>query len=922
MTTTSLSPWRESFSFNHVKVLVVGRGPVRLEAVEAFDRMGAQPTGILLSEKDSVVYPRALAPELRQVGRAERVHRVPDYAGAGAEEKGLRIGEILDIARKGHYTHIFAGYGFMAEDHEFIQAVEEAGFSFVGPSSDVARRAGSKDAAKALARSLDVSVTPGLDNILALTLLAQAKDSSPQVHLKKLAEGLSVNLDETDTDEAAAEILLTAAMAKGRELVTLEEITAQTEFQVQKLLAENPGKRLRLKHVGGGGGKGQRLVATTEAVSAAVFEVLSESKALGPGDNRNFLIELNVEETRHNEIQLLGNGTWCIALGGRDCSLQMHEQKLLEVSVTQEELTTLAESYEKEGKKAASAVLAKDGELLGEMEGEAERFGAAVGLNSASTFEVIVAADHHYFMEINTRIQVEHRVTEMVYSLKFTHPEKPDESFVVESLVEAMLWMAVHGSALPRPERIPRHGSGAEVRINATNDALRPHAGGVILNWSQPGLHELRDDQGIGIPNPDTGTFIPYNLAGAYDSNAALVVTCGANREETYQRLSEALRLTELRGEDVMTNLPFHYGLLQWMMGFDPMVKPSTRFVEAYLAAVGALKIVMDHVDMDIAWGAAMQKAGKNGENEQINPSAQKALGAKLTLILRPLKILIAAPHLLAGWLAPRPHRRWNIIDHRVVWQQNPVEVMDQLYHFLRLEEHPGVAPDEQMWDHDRLLLDDALAFYAELKSRLGSSDMDWARLKPLLEGENPPNGIDEALWEEIQNFHRGFSLGLSLLEIPVLLGEEAGFAGLEVGPDLEPVIPSIFHDPQHVPRLQAALLPPAPQTGNSIQAFTGGAFFSRPGPDQDPYVKEGAHFEMGDVVGLLEVMKMFNPIRAEFAGTVKRALISSVSGVLVHKGQVLFEVEPDHPVEIISPEKQRAQKTEKTLSLMKRLSP
>ena len=67
-------------------------------------------------------------------------------------------------------------------------------------------------------------------------------------------------------------------------------------------------------------------------------EVLAEVKATGVGDNKNMLLELNIEQTRHNEIQILGNGEWCVSLGGRDCSLQMHEQKLVEVSVTQEGL--------------------------------------------------------------------------------------------------------------------------------------------------------------------------------------------------------------------------------------------------------------------------------------------------------------------------------------------------------------------------------------------------------------------------------------------------------------------------------------------------------------------------------------------------------------------------------------------------------
>ena len=121
-----------------------------------------------------------------------------------------------------------------------------------------------------------------------------------------------------------------------------------------------PQSRIRLKAIGGGGGKGQRILGGSlltaqerrptrpieEAAAEAptlVREVLNEVKANGVGDNKNVLIELNIEQTRHNEIQLLGNGEWCVSLGGRDCSLQMHEQKLLEVSVTQEGLAAAIE---------------------------------------------------------------------------------------------------------------------------------------------------------------------------------------------------------------------------------------------------------------------------------------------------------------------------------------------------------------------------------------------------------------------------------------------------------------------------------------------------------------------------------------------------------------------------------------------------
>jgi acetyl/propionyl-CoA carboxylase alpha subunit len=906
--------WGERFGFGNVKVLVVCRGPVRLEAIRAFDGMGAQPTGMLLSQRDSIVYRRALAPELRLVGRNERVHRIADYGAADAREKQARIAEILRIAHEGHYTHVFAGYGFMAEDHEFIQAIEEAGLGFVGPSAQVARQAGAKDAAKALARSLGVSVTPGVDNPLALALLAKAPRGGERAYLDGLARehGLDVAGDSADGAaeggrEQTAERLLEAARRRGVALVTLEELQRETRRQAERLFRESPGTRLRLKHIAGGGGKGQRIVTAPEQVADAVFEVLHEAKATGPGDNLNFLIEVNIERTRHNEIQLLGNGSWCVALGGRDCSLQMNEQKLLEVSVTQELLGAAAARYEERGLPERAAVLRADLASLRAMEAEAERLGQAVGLDSASTFECIVAGDRHFFMEINTRIQVEHRVTEMVYGLRFTNPDDPGEVLDVRSLVEAMLWLAVHGSHLPRPERTTRHGSGAEVRINATNAALRPHAGGIVLDWSPPLEHEIRDDQGIGIANPDTGRFIPYNLSGAYDSNAALIVSHGDDREETFRRLAEILRRMELRGDDVQTNQRFHYGLLHWMLGVDPLVKPDTQFVQAYLAAVGALKRVSRDLDLGLAWAAVAEAAA--GE------PARQALAAKVTLIGRPLERLFADPHLLAGWLAPRTPRRWVIEAGRLVWRQNPLDVLAALYRYLRLEEHPGASPEDSIWDHDRQVLRDGLDFYAELHSRLGPEADGWRRLCDRVHVSRPPKGWRKAEWEAVQAAHRGHQAGLQLLGLPILCGEASGFHGLSMDNRLEPIVPAAFRAPEALRQAIGVLAPP-PASGNVIVAWTGGTFYLRPGPEQPPYVGERHRFQEGDVLGLLEVMKMFNPIRAQFPGTIRKVLLPDAGGTIVHKGQPLFEVEPDQPPVVESEEDAARRRAERTRAL------
>jgi acetyl/propionyl-CoA carboxylase alpha subunit len=915
----STRSWREAFPLDHVKVLITGRGPVRKEAIEAFAALGAQPSGILLSEKDSVVYPRALAPELRLVGRDDRVHRIPDYAGANAAGKAECIAQIIEIARKHRYTHVFAGYGFMAEDHEFIRAIEQSGLGFVGPSSRVALHAGAKDAAKKAARAVGVSVTPGVDNIAALALLAEAKPGEERAFLDGLVRqhGLEVGTDFSKLDPPErAEQVLAAARGRGIELVALAGLQREAEKQVRALLAAHPGRKLRFKHVGGGGGKGQRVVGSADEAPQAVFEVLNESKATGAGDNKNFLIELNIENTRHNEIQLLGNGHWCIALGGRDCSLQMHEQKLTELSIHDEMLHAAAERYEQAGKRKQAAVLREDLALLREMEAQAERFGEAVRLDSASTFESIVFGNRHYFMEMNTRIQVEHRVSEMVYSLRFSDPDAPEQCFDLDSLVGAMLLVAAHGERLPRPTRRTRHGSGLEVRINATNDALRPHAGGVILDWTAPLADELRDDQGIGVPNPDTGHFMPYRLAGAYDSNAALIVTHGADREDNLRRMLEILRCSEIRGDDVQTNQPFHYGLIHWMLGCDAMIKPATPFVRMYLAAAGALAEQARELDLDAMWQACVERLGA------AQPEALPSLAPKQTLILRPLRLLLARPHLLAGWLAPRSVRRWEVTEQGAVWRQNPLDVLSQLYRYLRLEERPGATPEEQIWEHDRRLLDEGLAFYRDLAERAAEHHSDWAALAALLARDQPAKGLSDELWRRARAAHRGFQTGLELLKLPILIGHDADFFGLASDERLEPVVPARFTDPKESARLHTVLAPPPAARSNQIVAWTGGTFYARPAPDGEPYVNAGSRVAAGDTVGILEVMKMFNPIRAEAAGTITRRHVETDGGVLVTKGRLLFELEPDHPVAEESEESRAARRRERGRALLERLWP
>src|SRR5262249_43925611 len=261
------SAWVRSFDPAPVKCLVVCRGPVRLEAFEIFDAIGVREYGMLLSEKASVTYPRCLAPALRGSRFPANVHRVPDYMGVGQAEKQQRIREIVDIAVAHAYTHIFAGYGFMAEDAAFIEAIERAGVGFIGPSSRVVRQVGAKDEAKKLARSLGNSVIPGVDAVSARALISRASDRRALEALAK-QHRLSFSWDAARELEDNAEALLQAAYQQLVELVTIEQLQEQAELECRAIWREYPNHRIRFKHIGGGGGKGQRVVARPERVQA------------------------------------------------------------------------------------------------------------------------------------------------------------------------------------------------------------------------------------------------------------------------------------------------------------------------------------------------------------------------------------------------------------------------------------------------------------------------------------------------------------------------------------------------------------------------------------------------------------------------------------------------------------------------------
>ena len=900
----SASEWVRSFACDDMGILIVCRGPIRKEALDVFREMGTASVGILISERDSIVYPRALSPELR-VMDPTHVHAIPDYTGTTKEERVQRIQQIVQICRDHGYQYIFAGYGFMAEDAHFVRSIEEAGLHFIGPCSYTQEAAGAKDEAKRTAIENAVSVTPGVNNATARTLLRKYPDRAA---LAKVVKQNGLNVPQVTDEklhlrlEDLADLVLTAAYEKQMDLYTIDELTEQIQHEADALLRQHPGRRFRLKAIGGGGGKGQRIFSEAKSVPSLAREVLSEVKATGVGDNKNMLIELNVEHTRHNEIQILGNGEWCIALGGRDCSLQMHEQKLVEVSVTQEGFAVAIAEAQRSGNTQRAAELEADLAVLKDMEAEAQRFGQAVKLDSASTFECIVEGRNHYFMEVNTRIQVEHRVSELCYALRFTNPSAPDDYFDVHSLVECMALIARHKERLPKPARIPRDTAAIEVRLNATDHALNPAAGGVIISWSDAIEGEIRDDQGISIKNPDTGLYMRYRLAGAYDSNVALLLATGADRLESFTRVAEILRRTTLRGIDLATNREFLFGIVTWFLSRDVWAKPTTKFVVPYLTLVGELAQEAQSINFDYAFQQIARRATATSaaHGEQAVAATRQVIELKETLLERPIMLLTEQPHFLSAWLSQ--HRLDCDVRHgRVVWKRNPVELLAQTYHLLHLGDQPGEPAAHRIWDHDRQLLETALAFYASLADCI-SPGTSWEDLDHTLRGVTPAFGFDDGLWGKVRAAHAGHQLGLEILAVLPMIAARVGFYDLSLNDDLSITIPDRLLDPARQDAMRKVLAPPPATRADEIVAAMGGTYYAQEAPHLPSFVTKGAHFKQGDPLYIIEVMKMFNKVYAPFSGTIDEVLVKD-SGVVVRKGQPLFKVTPDEQLVEEDPE-------------------
>ncbi len=443
-----------------MKVLIANRGEIAVRIIRACQELGHETVAVY-SDVDRTALHVRLADEAYLLGPA------------AASESYLRGDRILEVAAACGADAVHPGYGFLAENADFAQAVSDAGLKFVGPPPAAIRAMGDKVRSRQAMIAAGVPVVPGTE------------------------KGL--------TDEEAIEI------------------------------APSVGYPLLIKASAGGGGKGMRRCdepsQLTAALSAARREALKSF-----GDDTVYL-ERYIEQARHVEIQVLadkhGN---VIHLGERECSLQRRHQKVLE------ECPSPAVSPELRDRMGAAAVAAA----------------AAVGYESAGTVEFLLdaASGEFFFLEMNTRLQVEHPVTEMVTGV---------------DLVKQMLRIAQGRKLRFEQADIEWTGHALECRINAEDpyNNFLPSTGRVT---------SLHEPSGPGV-RVDGALYEGYEVGLFYDPLLAKLIVRGENRPDAILRMRRAL--DEYRIAGIKTSIPLHQKLMdrtQFISGFYDTSYLETHF--------------------------------------------------------------------------------------------------------------------------------------------------------------------------------------------------------------------------------------------------------------------------------------------------------------------------------------------------------
>ena len=421
------------------KVLIANRGEIALRILRACREMGIQSVAVHSTADANAMHVR-LADESVCIGPP------------AARDSYLSTSAILSAASIAGADAIHPGYGFLSENADFAEMVEEHGIIFIGPSPEHIRLMGDKIAAKQAARDAGIPCVPGSDG----------------------------------------EVL---------------------SFDEAKHWANKIGYPVLIKAAAGGGGRGMK-VALSEAELHDAFD-MARNEAEASFGNGAVYMERYLDRPRHIEVQVLADNEGnVIHLGERDCSLQRRHQKILEESPS----PALNSSARAEiGTTVADAV-------------------RKLGYRSAGTVEFLYENGEFFFIEMNTRLQVEHPVTEAVTGI---------------DLVREMIRVADGHPLDVTQDEIRFDGHAIECRINAEDPFTFQPSPGKVNEYHAPG--------GLGV-RVDSGLYSGYSVPPHYDSMIAKLIVHGRNRGECLMRLRRAL--TEFVIDGIKTTVPLHQELI------------------------------------------------------------------------------------------------------------------------------------------------------------------------------------------------------------------------------------------------------------------------------------------------------------------------------------------------------------------------
>jgi acetyl-CoA carboxylase, biotin carboxylase subunit len=440
------------------KILIANRGEIALRIIQACRELGVQTVA---------VYSTADRDSLHVTYADEEVCIGPPPSAASY----LNVSSIISAAEITGADAVHPGYGFLAENPDFAEVLDECKLAWIGPRPEVIRAMGDKVQARRAAAAAGVPVLPGSREPLG------------------------------DADEA-------------------RQVAAEVGYPVI------------LKAAAGGGGRGMRIVAA-ESELEGQYATAAEEAQKAFGDGRIYL-EKYLPAPRHVEFQVFGDlHGKVIHLGERECSIQRRHQKLIEESPSP----------------------ALTPELREEMGAAAVRLCQAVSYENAGTVEFLLDADgSFYFMEMNTRIQVEHPVTEMVTGI---------------DLVKLQIQVA-SGEPLAIPSGLLPRGHAIECRINAENPETFAPSPGRLRTFHPPGGPGTR---------VDTHAYEDYVIPPHYDSLVAKLIVHDRTRPEALARMSRALDFFVVEG--IHTSIPLHKRIVrdpEFMAG-----RMTTRFMEGFL---------------------------------------------------------------------------------------------------------------------------------------------------------------------------------------------------------------------------------------------------------------------------------------------------------------------------------------------------